>query len=239
MVLSLESEQLADPLLVVVAGVHERRVGADPALDHPEDVDPPGERVRDRLEDEGGALRAVDVHVEVLLRRRGDTLDEQVERRGRPEILRRDPAGDREDLSPSDGVLQRVRDLLVGELLAVEVALHQALVGLDHRVEELLAVLGHLVGKLRRDLAGGLLLRTFGARVRLHVQEIDDSADLVLDSDRQVHGDRSGRERVPDLLEHAEEVGALAVEHVHEEDAGEPELLRPGPRPGSSAPRRP
>jgi hypothetical protein len=47
-----------------------------------------------------------------------------------------------------------VRDLLVAELLAVEVALHQRLVGLDDRVEQLRAVLSTGVGHLGRDSAG-------------------------------------------------------------------------------------
>ena len=227
--LALERQQLADPLLVVGARVDERRVGGDRALDHPEDVDAAGERVGHRLEDEGGALGAVDVDVEVLLRRRRDALDEQVERRGRPEVLRRDTAGDREDLAARHCVLERVRNLLVRELLAVEVPLHQALVGLDDGVEQLLAVLRDLVGHLGGDLARRGLLASLGARVRLHVQQVDDPADLVLDADREMHRDAAGRERVPQLLEDAVEVGPLAVEHVHEEDAGQAELLRPRP----------
>ena len=51
------------------------------------------------------------------------------------------PARDREDLAARDGLLERVRDLLDAELLALEVALHQRLVGLDDLVEQLLAVL--------------------------------------------------------------------------------------------------
>src|SRR5204863_112143 len=79
--------------------------------------------------------------VDVLLRRRRDTLDQQVEQGSRAEILRRDGTGDREDLSARDRVLERVGDLFVRELLTVEVALHQRLVRLDDGVEQLLAVL--------------------------------------------------------------------------------------------------
>ena len=59
----------------------------------------------------------------------------------RAEVLRRDAARDREDLAARDRVLERVRDLLDAELLALEVLLHQRLVGLDDLVEQLLAVL--------------------------------------------------------------------------------------------------
>ena len=54
--LALEREQRADPLLAVRARVDERRVGGDRALEHAEDVDPARERVGDRLEDERRAV---------------------------------------------------------------------------------------------------------------------------------------------------------------------------------------
>ena len=90
------------------------------------------------------------------------------------EVLRRDAAGDREDLAARDRVLERVRDLFDAELLAVEVALHQALVGLDDLVEQLLAVLLHLRRPARPESAParapsrprGSCRRTCGARRR-------------------------------------------------------------------------
>jgi hypothetical protein len=82
-----------------------------------------------------------------------------------------------------------VGHLLVRELLAVEVALHQRLVRLDDRVEQLLAVLGDLALQLGGNLARGAFALTLRARVRLHVQEVDDAGQLVLRADRQVHGD--------------------------------------------------
>ena len=148
--LALLVEQRAHPLLGVRARVDERLVGRDRALQDAEEVDPAGERVGDRLEDEGGRVGAVDVVDRARLRRRGHALDDQVEEGVRAEVLRRDTAGDREDLAAGDRVLERVRDLLDAELLALEVVLHERLVGLDDLVEELLAVLGdeagHLVG---------------------------------------------------------------------------------------------
>ncbi len=47
----------------------------------------------------------------------------------------------------------------------------------------------------------------------------------MLGPDRQVHGDTAGRELLLDLSQRAVEVGALAVEHVDEEDAGEAEVV--------------
>ena len=59
--LPLQHHQPAEPLLGLVAQVDERRVGGDGAAVDAERVDPPGERVGDRLEDErGGAAARVD-----------------------------------------------------------------------------------------------------------------------------------------------------------------------------------
>ena len=57
------------------------------------------------------------------------------------------------------------------------------------------------------------------------MEHVDDPGELVLGPDRDVHGDALRRELILDLAERAEEVGALAVEHVHDEDAREAELL--------------
>ena len=78
---------------------------------------------------------------------------------------------------------------------------------------------------------GLALLRALGARVRAHVEDVDDPGQLVLGADREVHRDALRREPVPKRLERPEEVGALAVEHVHEDDAREPELV--GEPPGA------
>ena len=124
-----------------------------------------------------------------------------------------------------------MRDLLGAELLAVEVALHQALICLDHGVEQLLAVLGDGVGELGRDFGRTALSLALGARIGLHVEDVDDARQLVLAADRDVDGDATVGEQRAELLERAEEVGPLAVEHVHESEARQPELLGARPDP--------
>ena len=148
----------------------------------------------------------------------------------RAEVLRRDAARDREHVAARHRRLQRGRDLVRVELLAVEVPLHERLVRLHDGVEELLPVLGGEVGHLVGDRAGLAFLPALGARVGAHVQDVDDARELVLDADRDVHGDALRRELRAELLERAEEVGALAVEHVDEDDARESEVGRELPR---------
>ena len=82
-----------------------------------------------------------------------------------------------------------MRDLLDAELVAVEVLLHQRLVGLDDLVEQLLAVLVDEARELVRDRPRLGLLLTLGARVAAHVENVDDAGQLVLGADRKLHGD--------------------------------------------------
>ena len=67
--LALQQQELAEPLLRVRARVDERRVARDRAVEHAEDVDAARERVGDRLEDEGRLLRVADLDRRALLRR--------------------------------------------------------------------------------------------------------------------------------------------------------------------------
>src|ERR671923_160030 len=62
-----------------------------------------------------------------------------------------------------------------------------------------------------------------GRHVRLHVEEVDDAFELVLAPDRDLDGDAAVRELARELLEDGEELRALAVEHVDEDEAREPQ----------------
>ena len=112
-----------------------------------------------------------------------------------------------------------MRDLLHAELLTVEVTLHQSFVGLDDRVEKLLPVLVDLILQLGRNVRRTALALPLGIHVRAHVQEIDDSGQLVFGADRQMDGNAPVGKLRPSRFERAEEVCALAVEHVDEQDA--------------------
>jgi hypothetical protein len=64
----------------------------------------------------------------------------------------------------------------------------------------------------------------------LHVDEVDDALDVMLGSDRDLGGDRVRTERALELLQRAEEVRTLAVEHVHEQHACDVQLRGAGPQ---------
>ena len=124
---------------------------------------------------------AVDVDAAAVLHRRGQVVDDRVEQPVRPQARGRDADRDREDVAVVGAVLERGDDLLVRDLLPLEVALHQRLGVLGDLVHQLLAVLHglrlELVGD--RDLPG-VLAAVAVVLVGLHVDVVDDAADLVL-----------------------------------------------------------
>ena len=144
--------------------------------------------------------------------------------------MRRDSARHGEEVALGDTLLERRDDLGVRDLLALEVALHELVGVLRHLVHQLLVVLLGLGLKLVRDLHLDRVAAAV-ARVleRLHVDQVDDAARLVLGADRDLGGDDVVAERGLKRLEGAEEVGALAVEHVHEYEPGEAGLVGAAP----------
>ena len=128
---------------------------------------------------------------------------------------------------PSSSALD---DLLVRDLLALEVALHQRLGVLGDLVHQLLAVLlgevGQVVGD--RDLAPVLAAVVL---VGLHVDEVDHAAELVLRADRDLRRHHVRAEGGLERVQRAEEVGPLAVEHVHVDEPGDAQLGGPLPQP--------
>ena len=103
---------------------------------------------------------------------------------------------------------------------AFEVALHELVRVLGDLVHQLLAELGRELG----DLLGNLGLVLGAAAVGLveeglHVDQVDDPPDLVLGADRDLGRDDVRAERRLEPLQRGEEVGALAVEHVDEDES--------------------
>ena len=147
----------------------------------------------------------------------------------RAEVLGRDAARDRIDLVARDGILQRRRDVLGGDLLAAEIALHQRFVRLDDGIEQLGAVLRDRVGELGRDLDRIAFAAARGIQVRAVVEQVDDAPHLVLCADRQLNRDAPIGQLFAECAEDPEEVGALAVEHVDEDQSRELELVRAVP----------
>ena len=231
-ILALERQQLADPLLGVRVVVDQVRVGGERAREHAQQVDLAAERVGDRLEDVGERRRAADLGHVARPRRRRQPLDDQVEQAVRADVARRSAAADREELALGDELLQRRRHLLAGDLVALEVALHQLVRRLGDDVHELVVVLVGDAPHVGGDL-GRLVVDAAVAVVQVgdHVHEVDDAVELVLRADRQLDGHAPRREPRLQRLERGEEVGPLAVEQVDEDEPREAELVAAPPQP--------
>jgi hypothetical protein len=233
----LEREDLPDALLVMRALVDERRLGPDPAGEDAQQAELADVRVGDRLEAVRGNARALELEHDVVARpvvrvdafgsrRRRQAVDDQVEQRARPHVAGRRTARDGEELAPHDEILEREHELVVGDRLALEVALHQIVGGLGDVVHQalapLLGLLAQLVGNRHRIR---LVAAVGGVLVGHHVQQVDDAAEAVLLADREADRDQVLRQLRLQRRQRRREVGALAVEQVDEGDPRQPELL--------------
>ena len=159
-------------------------------------------------------------------------LDEGAEQPAGAEVAGGDPAGDGEDPALGHPLLEDADDLLVVDLLAVEVALHQLVGVLGDLVHQFLAVFLGLGAEVVGDLdLGGVVAARALADEGLHVDQVDDAADVLFGPDRDLGGDDVGAEGALQRVERGEEVGALAVEHVDEDEAGQALVVGAAPEP--------
>ena len=170
----------------------------------------------------------------------GHALDEQVEQRGRAEVLRRDAAGDREELAARDRVLERVRRPPRRRAPRPRGSAPSA----PRRSRRRRRAASRGTPRPGRPARRGSRSARPPARPSgLVYAHMCSRSTMPVSSCSAPIGSCDGDAALGELrlqrLERAEEVGALAVEHVHEDDAREPELLGARPDPASSAPRRP
>src|SRR5918997_1061561 len=233
---------LADPLLAVLGAVEHRGPGVQPPGVHADvgqlaqvlvRLDLEGQR-RERLalvgvpQDlglavEGGADDRLDVQ------RAGQVVGDGVEQ-GLDALVLEGGAGEHGvDLRGDGRLADRGLQTLDGDLLATEVGLHELVVEVGDALEQLLAVLGSLVGELGGDLLDGVVLAHLGLTApgeRPHLDQVDDADEVGLGTDRQLEHQRVGRQALDHHLDAAEEVGTGAVELVDEAHARDPVLLR-------------
>jgi hypothetical protein len=133
-------------------------------------------------------------------------------------VLERRAAQHDADLDAARTLAQAGLDLFDRELAGLEVLVHEVVVGFGRGLDQLLApfLASSLHG--RRDLAV-LELHAFGAVVpvdRLHLDEVDDTFEVVFGADRQLQRHGIAAQAGLDLLDAAQEVGAGAVHLVDE-----------------------
>ena len=175
-----------------------------------------------------------------MLDRRRQILDDRVEQPRGPEVARGATTHDRKDAAVVGALLERFDDLLVGDLLALQIALHERVRDFADLVHQLLAVFARALdlglGDLRlAPAAGGRGPARAGESWRkafMSTRSITPCRS-VFDAQRDLRRDDMGAEGALELLERAKEVRALAVEHVHEQHPGDVELGRDPPQAAS------
>src|ERR671916_209799 len=233
---------LADPLLAVLGAVEHRGPGGEPTRVHADvgqlaqvlvGLDLEGQR-RERLAlvgmpehlglaVEGGADDRLDVQ------RAGQVVGDGVEQ-GLDALVLEGGAGEHGvDLRGDGRLADRGLQTLDGDLLATEVGLHELVVEVGDALEQLLAVLGGLVGEVGRDLLDRVVLTHGGLAApgqRAPLHQVDDADEVGLGTDRQLQHQRVGAQPLDHHVDAAEEVRTRAVELVDEAHARDAVLLR-------------
>src|SRR5699024_3002571 len=239
-------EQLADALRIglggvddLVAGLHSTGVDADVGQ-------LAEERVNGDLERQSGerlvagrlavALNLAVLRVKALDRadvhRVRQVVDDGVQDRLDALVLVGGTTEDRVCLAVAGEVTDLLRDLVDGDLLAGEVALHELFIGLRDSLDELLAVLLSLLLQVGRDLLDGRLgacSNDAWPHQSLHLQQVDNTLEVVLSADRQLHDQRLRTETVNDGLHGVVKVRTQLVHLVDEADARDVVLIRLAP----------
>ena len=238
LLLALEVGDLADALARLPRRVVELAVRGQRPREDPEEGELAHMRVGERLEDErrGRVLRArrsahrlLRARVDTLHRRpvggRREGVHHELEERADPQHLRGRAAQDGHELARPDGRAQGLdhRPLVQGPLL--QVAREQIIVGLRHRLHELLAVLARGVGEVVGDVRLVELSRGPALDVGLHLHQVDGAPEARLLPHRHLEGHEAPLEPTAHGLEGPFEVGPLPVHAVHEDESRELVLL--------------
>src|SRR5699024_3278068 len=239
-------EQLADALRLVLGGVDDlvaglHRTGVDADVGQLAE-----ERVNGDLERQSGerlvagrlavALNLAVLRVKALDRadvyRVRQVVDDGVQDRLDALVLVGGTTEDRVCLAVDGEVTDLLLDLVDGDLLAGEVALHELFIGLRDSLDELLAVLLSLLLQVGRDLLDGRLgacSNDAWPHQSLHLQQADNTLEVVLSADRQLHDQRLRTETVNDGLHGVVKVRTQLVHLVDEADARDVVLIRLAP----------
>ena len=235
-VVRVHLEETADALGLAGGDVHDALAGLDLARVDAEVGELADVRVAHHLEGErreglvlGRPARELVTRARVDPVDRGDVerarqvVDDGVEQRLHALVLEGGAEEDGRDRDRERRLAERAPDHLRRDRALVgEVGLEELLVVLGDRVDQLVVVrLGLLLELLRdldrRDLRAEVVLPD-GA---LHLDDVDDAAEVLLLADRQLHRHRVGAQAVDHRLHGCEEVRAGAVHLVDEGDAGD------------------
>ena len=231
-VVGVHLEDAADPLALPLGGVVDVGAALQGAAVDPEEGEVADEGVVGDLEGDRGerlvvvreaAAGLVDPRGVPLDRgdveRRGQVVDDRVQHRLHAAVLERGAAEDGHQLGLDGPDPEPAADVVGGQLLPLQVAGQELVVGLGHRLQEDMAPLGHLrLHRLgdRAPLAGGAEVVEVDDRGQ--VDQVDHPDEVGLAADGKLDGNRVGPQPVPDRLHGGVEVGPHPVHLVDEAD---------------------
>ena len=190
--LAARKENLSEPFLATAGQVGQVCVGLDRA-GHDLEIADAAELVAARAEHEGlGGFVGLRVRRRHQLSDRGHQSSDAQE-------LGRGAAHHRRHLSGEDSLAQAALDLLLAQRAGVEVLLEQRVVALGGGLDQLAPV---LLDELLHVVRYGNLaaLAVWRRHERFEVQEVDDAAEVLLRTDRQVQRERDGATDAPASL---------------------------------------
>ena len=197
------------------------REAADERVGH----DLEGERAERLVERRAPRKLVLGARVDAVHRRHVErarqVVDDRVEQRLDALVLEGGARQDRRDrVVERRGAKRPLQHLRRDRALVLEIGLHQLVVVVGDRVDQLVVVLLGLLDQLGRDLADvDLLAEVVRPGERAHLDEVDDAAEVLLAADRQVNGHRARAEAIDHRLHGGEEIGARAIHLVDEGDA--------------------
>ncbi len=236
--LAEDHEELVVALAALLARVVEASLRPEGPGENAEDVEPAGVGVGHGLEDErgerglrvGGTLdfRAA-VGVGPLagaeVGGRGEGGDHEVEQEIDADVARRRAAKHRREGALQGPLAQRRPELFLRKGFPLQVTLDEGVVRLGDVFDQGLPLAFDDLGHLRRDLRG-FAFPVLAVDEGLAADQVDDPAEPRLGADGQLQDDGLGLEEAFRLLEGAPEIGALAVELVHENRARQFEIVQ-------------
>src|SRR5690606_12412577 len=145
--------------------------------------------------------------------------DHGIENKRHTLVLERGAQSRRHDFTSDGALTQSLLDFLDAQLTPFEVLVHQLFIGLGCCLDQIGAILLSLGLQLGRDLflTEGHALVVLVPVDGLHLDQIDLTDEVFLGTDLQLQRHRSVAQALLDLLDDAQEVGALAV-HLRSEE---------------------
>src|SRR5690606_2954826 len=231
---SLHLNHTADALFLALDRVEHRVTGAQHTGVHAYEGQGTDEGVGGNLERQSSERLVItgNTLISDLIAIRADTLDglnfvrsrqkvdHRVQHQRHTLVLERGATDSRDDLAGQSTLTQAGLDPFQRQVALFQMLVHQLFVGfgggLDQIFTVLLSQLGHVLGNLflTEGHAQIIVVPVDG----LHAQQVDLADEVFFGTDRQLQRHRGVTQALLDLLDHAQEVGALTVQLVYVDD---------------------